>query len=150
MNLKKLGTLFVFVLLTGCAGEIPKLGVVTGKLMQCPTKPNCINSQVSDDEHFIEPIISNKNPLQTKEQLIKILNDTKNSIIKEATNDYIRVEFVSTVFGFVDDVEFYFPTKNSKKVIVHVRSASRVGHSDFGVNRKRIEEIRNQLKLSDG
>ena len=68
MNLNKLGILIIFVFLSGCAGKTPKLGVETGQLLQCPTKPNCVNSQVSDNEHFIEPIISNKTQLKTKEQ----------------------------------------------------------------------------------
>lgn len=150
MNLKKRGAFIIFLLLTGCAGEIPKLGVETGKLIQCPTKPNCVNSQVADNEHFIEPIFSNQTQVQIKQQLIKMLNNMKNAEIKEVKNDYIRVEFVSLVFRFVDDVEFYFPATNSNTVIIHVRSASRVGRSDFGVNRKRIEVIRNQLSLSNG
>lgn len=54
------------------------------------------------------------------------------------------------VFRFVDDVEFYFPETTSKEIIIHVRSASRIGYSDFGVNRKRIEDIRKKLKLSNG
>lgn len=149
MNLQKMGVLIFFVLLTGCAGNKPTLGVETGTLIPCPTNPNCVNSQVSDNEHFIEPIIVNKTQLQTKEQLIEILLDTKNAEIKAVKDDYVRVEFVSVVFRFVDDVEFYFPATNSKQTTIHVRSASRVGRSDFGVNRKRIEAIRNQLSFSN-
>lgn len=61
-------------------------------------------------------------------------------------DNYIRAEFVSKIFRFVDDVEFYFPDKKSKELLIHVRSASRVGYSDLGVNRKRIEQIRRKLK----
>ena len=66
--------------------------------------------------------------------------------IKVVEDNYIRAEFTSKVFRFVDDVEFYFPDTKSKETIIHVRSASRVGHSDFGVNRKRIEQIRSKYK----
>ena len=48
---------------------------------------------------------------------------------------------------FVDDVEFYFPSTTSDNITIHVRSASRIGESDFGVNRERIEQIRNNVKL---
>ncbi|MFT6907625.1 MAG: hypothetical protein ACJAS1_004309 [Oleiphilaceae bacterium] len=150
MNDKILIILTSFLLLTGCTGKMPKLGVETGQLVQCPTKPNCVNSQAKDNEHFIEPILSTKTQLQTKEQLLKILNDIKRSEIKVIESDYIRAEFISMVFRFVDDVEFYFPETTSKEIIIHVRSASRIGHSDFGVNRKRIEEIRKKFKLSNG
>ncbi len=145
MNFKKIGSLIIVVFLTGCAGETPILGVTAGKLIPCPDKPNCVNSQIVDNEHFIKPIIISKTHIEPKEQLTHIINGIKSAEIKEVKNDYLRVEFVSAVFGFVDDVEFYFPASTSNKVVVDVRSASRVGHSDFGVNRKRIEEIRNKL-----
>ena len=53
--------------------------------------------------------------------------------------DYIHAEFRSLVFQFVDDVEFYFPPEKS---IIHVKSASRSGYYDFGVNRRRVERVR--------
>ena len=59
--------------------------------------------------------------------------------------DYLYAEYSSALFGFVDDVEFYFPPETH---IIHVRSASRLGHSDLGVNRKRIEAIRARLLRS--
>jgi uncharacterized protein (DUF1499 family) len=53
---------------------------------------------------------------------------------------YLHATFASPLFGFVDDLE-----ARRKGEIIHVRSASRVGHSDFGANRRRIERIRHQL-----
>jgi len=137
--------LVLVMLLAGCAGEKPTLGIELGKLRQCPSTPNCVNSQISDNEHFIEPIISHETILLTKKNIIRILGGMKNAQIKEVKSDYISVEFISSIFRFVDDVEFYFSVTNTKKVIVHVRSASRVGRSDFGVNRERIEKIRSQM-----
>lgn len=149
MNKKSLIVLTIFLLLTGCSGNMPKLGVEKGLLMQCSTKPNCVSSQANDNEHYIEPIVSTKTQLQTKEQLLKILNDMKRSEVKVIESDYIRAEFISMIFRFVDDVEFYFPETTAKEISIHVRSASRVGHSDLGVNRKRIEEIRNKFKQNN-
>jgi len=57
----------------------------------------------------------------------------------------MRVEFTSALFRFVDDVEFYFMKKQADTTIIHIRSASRIGYSDLGVNRKRIEKIRNKF-----
>ncbi len=145
MNKIILIVLTSFLLLTGCTGKMPKLGVEAGQLMQCSTKPNCVNSQAQDKEHFIEPILTTRTQVETKEHILKILNEIKRSETKVIENDYIRAEFTSMVFRFVDDVEFYFPATESKETLIHVRSASRVGHSDFGVNRKRIEEIRNKF-----
>ncbi len=61
----------------------------------------------------------------------------------EQTNNYIHTLSRSRIFKFVDDVEFYFPPNES---VIHLRSASRVGQSDLGVNRRRLEQIRLALR----
>ncbi len=71
---------------------------------------------------------------------------TMSKTTKVVQENYIRVEFTSLIFRFVDDVEFYFPTAENEKMIIHIRSASRIGYSDFGANRKRIEQIRKKLR----
>jgi uncharacterized protein (DUF1499 family) len=134
------------ILLTGCTGVIPKFGIEDGQLTQCPTTPNCVNSQAEDKKHYIEPILTTGTPLEVKNTILKILNELKRSKIIVAEDNYIRAEFTSKVIRFVDDVEFYFSDTKSKEMIINVRSASRVGHSDLGVNRKRIEQIRNKFK----
>lgn len=145
MNNILLIVLISFLYLEGCTGEMPKLGVESGQLVQCPTKPNCVNSQVKGNKNFIEPIIFIATQLETKERILKILNEIKRTEIKVIENDYIRAEFTSLVLRFVDDVEFYFPETESKEMLIHIRSASRVGYSDFGVNQKRIESIRDNF-----
>ena len=80
---------------------------------------------------------------------MEIVKEWKHAKIIVAQKNYIRVEFISNVFRFVDDVEFYFPETKEKEIIIHIRSASRIGHSDFGVNRKRIEQIRSKLKVNN-
>ena len=138
--------LTILILLTGCTGVIPKLGIENGQLIQCPTTPNCVNSQAKDKKHYIEPILMTGTPLEGKNHILKILNELKRTKIIVAEDHYIRVEFISKVFRFIDDLEFYFPNTKSKEMTIHVRSASRVGYSDFGVNRKRIEQIRSKFK----
>jgi uncharacterized protein (DUF1499 family) len=61
----------------------------------------------------------------------------------EQTDDYIHALSKSRIFKFVDDVEFYLPPNES---VIHLRSASRVGESDLGVNRRRVEQIRLALR----
>ena len=134
------------ILLTGCTETISKLGIENGQLKECPATPNCVNSQAKDKNHFIEPILTTGPPLEAKKHILNILKELRRSNIKVVEDNYIRAEFTSSVFRFVDDVEFYFPDTKSKKRIIHVRSASRIGHSDLGVNRKRIEQIRSKLK----
>ena len=125
---------------------MPKLGIENGQLAQCPASPNCVNSQAKDQKHFIEPIQISGTPSETRNHILIILKELNRSKIITAEDNYIRAEFSSRVFGFVDDIEFYFPDTNSTNTIIHVRSASRVGYWDFGVNRKRIEQVRNRLK----
>ena len=146
MNKQIMIVLTSLIFFTGCTGVIPKLGIENGQLIQCPTTPNCVNSQAKDKKHYIEPILMTGTPLEVKNHILKILNELKRAKIIVAEDHYIRVEFISRVFRFIDDLEFYFPNTKSKEMTIHVRSASRVGHSDFGVNRKRIEQIRSKFK----
>ena len=146
MNKQFMMVLTSLIFFTGCTGVIPKLGIENGQLIQCPTTPNCVNSQAKDKKHYIEPILMTGTPLEVKNHILKILNELKRAKIIVAEDHYIRVEFISKVFRFIDDLEFYFPNTKSKEMTIHVRSASRVGHSDFGVNRKRIEQIRSKFK----
>jgi uncharacterized protein (DUF1499 family) len=131
--------------LTGCSGAKPELGISDNHLMECPKTPNCVSSHAKDDKHYIQPILFIGTLQEAQSQLLEMLTGWKVAEIVVSQDNYIRAKFTSMVFRFVDDVEFYFPEAESKEVIIHVRSASRVGRSDFGVNRKRIEQIRDGL-----
>ncbi len=128
------------------AGTPPtNLGIHDGKLAACPSTPNCVSSQApaSDVAHAIAPIEFGGEASATIENLKLVLKNTPSTnIITEANNNYLYAEFTSKLMGFVDDVEFYLD--DSSKTI-QVRSASRLGESDLGVNRQRIEEIRTKL-----
>jgi uncharacterized protein (DUF1499 family) len=147
--MNKLQTMLAgLILLSGCSGSIPTLGVTDGRLAPCPASPNCVSSQASDAEHFIQPIrvIGTLGDIQNR--LVRILESADRIKIVTIQDDYIRAEFKSALFRFVDDVEFLFREPNGTETIIDVRSASRVGHSDLGVNRKRIEKIRRQLGMT--
>ena len=112
-------------------GELP--------LAPCPESPNCVSSINTKNKHFIEPLRYSATRESAYLKLTTIIaSQPRTRIVTEQAN-YIHAEFKSRVFGFVDDVEFYFPTDQS---VIHVRSASRTGYYDFGVNRRRIENIR--------
>ena len=113
------------------------LGVKDGKLAPCPSSPNCVSSQSEDPQSKIDPL-----PLISIADLKTIVANMDRTTIIEETDNYLYAEFKSNLMGYVDDVEFY---RDSDANVVHVRSASRLGKSDLGVNRKRIEEIRSQL-----
>lgn len=139
-------TISSLMLLMGCSGTSPKLGTDNKQLLACPDKPNCVSSYETDEEHSIAPLTYQGDQQATQAQLLKVIEDYKGAKIITNNEHYIRAEFTSLIFRFVDDVEFYFPEVSENETIIHVRSASRIGHSDLGANRKRIETIRSQLK----
>ncbi|ACB49404.1 DUF1499-containing protein [Crocosphaera subtropica ATCC 51142] len=117
------------------------LGVKNGQLTACPGTPNCVNSQSSDPQSKIAPL-----PMISITELKKIIESMERTTIIEETNDYLYAEFKTPLMGFVDDVEFYL---DSDQNVIHVRSASRLGKSDLGVNRKRVEEIRSKIEANN-
>ncbi|PSB00980.1 DUF1499 domain-containing protein [Merismopedia glauca] len=120
------------------------LGVKDGKLAPCPSSPNCVSSQApsSDKQHWIEPISFRSTPETALANLKSVVQGMKGAEIISETGDYLYAEFTSALMGYVDDVEFYLDRNGG---VIHVRSASRLGKSDLGVNRKRVEEIRSQF-----
>lgn len=123
------------------AGSQPiNLGLHEGKLLSCPATPNCVNSQANDTTHAIAALPLAKDPTLTMTALQRVVQGMPRSKTIEATDTYLYVQFTSKLMGFVDDVEFFVDGK-----AVQVRSASRLGESDLGVNRQRIEEIRSEL-----
>jgi uncharacterized protein (DUF1499 family) len=133
------------LLLAGCAGPMHDLGVDNGELAPCPETPNCVSSQAADEKHTIQPIRFNGTLPEARARLLQILDSMKRTTIVTAQDHYIRAEVSSAVFRFVDDVEFFLPDDPNGEKVIHVRSASRKGNSDFGVNRKRVEWIRSRF-----
>ena len=125
------------------AGKRPtNLGVQSGKLAPCPSTPNCVNSQSQDSEHKIEPLTYNSSAAQAIADLKTVIQSFPKTKIVAETDNYLYAEFTIKLIGFVDDVEFYI---DDAAKTIHVRSASRLGQSDLGVNRKRIETLRAKL-----
>ncbi len=131
------GTMF---LLSLTSSPPANLGVRQGRLVKCPESPNCVSTQAEDQEHWIAPMTvsqKSKDSIETLEAIV--LQMPRTQIVLKA-DDYLRAEFRSALFRFVDDVEFYAEAASGR---IHFRSASRVGRSDLGVNRARMEKIRN-------
>ena len=125
------------------------LGVNNGKLAACPNSPNCVSSQSpsSDETHFIQPLkYSSTSEKALADLKAAIASEDRTKIINESS-DYLYAEFKSALMGFVDDVEFYLDSSSNT---IHVRSASRLGQSDLGVNRKRVETIRSKFNQMQG
>ena len=109
----------------------------------CPSTPNCVSSLASEEKQFIEPFRYTSSYQAAYEVLTGILEAEPRATITDRQAHLIQSEFKSKVFGFVDDVTFFFASRQS---VIHVRSASRQGRYDFGANRKRLERLRSQLQ----
>lgn len=144
---KSLGAVICLsVFITGCTGQRPDtIGVRNGRLAPCPDTPNCVASQDADEKHHIEAISYKTSKAEAFARLRQIVSSRKRVTLIQESNDYLHAEFRSRIMRFADDVEFYLP---DGEPVIHVRSASRVGYSDLGANRKRIEHIRSLFKAS--
>jgi uncharacterized protein (DUF1499 family) len=120
------------------------LGVMSGRLAPCKRTPNCVSSQAdrSDQEHYIAPIAFKGTTAQAMAAARKAIESMERSTIVHEEPGYAYAEFRSKLLGYVDDVELLY---DDNAGVFHVRSASRLGRRDFGVNRKRVEEIRRLL-----
>lgn len=116
-------------------------GVINGKLAACPNSPNCVVSFKYENDHYVRPLgVNASTKEEAKHKLMKVLRTLKKTKVVRNEGDYIHVEFRTTI-GFVDDVEFYVLDNHT----IGVRSASRMGFTDFGKNEKRVESLRNRL-----
>ena len=139
MKIKHPWALLGLILFSGCAGKPPEdLGLAGGRFLPCPNSPNCVSTQDDDARHVINPLPFLGTKEESRTRILKILDGMKRTTIVKKAENYLHAECMSAVFRFVDDVEFYFDDTNQ---VVHYRSASRVGYYDFGMNRKRMENI---------
>ena len=113
-------------------------GITDGKFHLCPNSPNCVSTQSSDERHKMTPLSYSTSLEKAKNKILKIIDSLKRTKIITDTKKYIHIEFRTALFRFVDDVEFYF---DDSEKFIHFRSAARLGYSDMGVNRKRMENI---------
>ena len=120
-------------------GPHTELGVIEGRLTAVPDSPNAVSSYALSTEHAMEPISfagSSKQALGRVRTLVESMPRARIVVIKD---NYLRAKFESSFFRFVDDVEFLIQEATS---VIHFRSASRLGHSDLGANRARMEKIK--------
>ena len=127
----------------GSAGRPHNLGLKNNMLLPCPKSPNCVLSQASDAKHKIKPIYYATSVEAAKERLNQVILSISDARIITQNEVYWHVEFTTRWLRFIDDVEFYFP---ESEALIHLRSASRSGYWDLGVNRKRTKEIRSRFE----
>ena len=162
----------LLVFFAGCSiGGAGHVGLRDGKLSECPDSPNCVSSQTAKKDHFIDPLSYNGSYPEAKHALLSVISSLPRTKIIIDNELYVHVTFTSRLMRFVDDVEFLFDDTNHGYLPsaardcstcqchraahmplefhnkqIHVRSASRVGYSDLGVNRKRVEDLRKRLQ----
>ena len=115
------------------------LGVTGGRLAAPPPSPNCVSSDCDDDEHGIEPFAIDGSAAEAWAAICYAVAALPRTTTITRTDDYLHAECRSRIFRFVDDLELHLRADDG---IIAVRSASRVGNSDLGVNRKRVDSLR--------
>ncbi len=135
-----LSTLFYFFYLGYKSQSGTANGVLSSKLTPCANKPNCICTEFVDDKsHYIDAIKYSGESIESIADAIR----ASGGIIINTQSSYIAATYTSNIFRYVDDFEVRIDSENQ---LIHVRSASRVGHSDMGANLKRINEFNNKLR----
>ncbi len=150
-------TIAVLALLAGQIGLFRgtppgDLGVHAGKLKQPSETANSVSSQALQwaghaqrEQAHIAPLAVRGDASTTMARLQALLQAEPGVTIVDSRSDYLYVRFETRFMKFVDDVEFWFDAGSG---VIQVRSASRLGRSDFGVNRRRIEDLREKLATS--
>lgn len=119
---------------------------IPDSLKECPGSPNCVSSEPADPKHRVDPFRLKGDPAKSWPAIIRVVRSMPRTEVVSATDQYIRTECKSRIFRFVDDLELLLKPAAG---IVSVRSASRSGYYDFGVNRKRIEYLRQALRAEN-
>lgn len=112
-----------------------------GNLTPCPASPNCISTAGTDQQHRIEP--PEGDAAANFSRLRQQVAADKNARIVTENKSYLHAEYRSRLLGFTDDLEVLVDSGQNK---LQLRSASRLGYSDFGVNRKRMESLLKSLE----
>lgn len=135
-------TIGILISLSMASRRRPPLGVLDGKLRPCGPSPNCVCSQQPDEEHRIDPLTCRGDPQAEFRRLRDLVRSLPRTLLVEERDGYLRYEFVTPLVRYMDDVEFLL---DAQAGVIHVRSASRVGRSDFGANRSRVDDIRRRF-----
>ncbi len=136
-----LGALFA-IFSRACLGEGE---IDRNRIRACPPSPNCVSSRSADRDRYIGPLQIRVTSDKAWESLkASLAEEERIRVVEEVRGDgYLRAEATSLVFGFVDDVELQILPEDH---LIHLRSASRVGYWDLGVNRRRLERIAGRMR----
>lgn len=119
-------------------GEAP--GLVNGRLAPCSPKPNCVNSEEGTPaDKVVAPLVLSPTDPEADWRRLQEVITAHGGELKRVEDHYLAATFTSGLFGFVDDFE---ARRDDEAGLIRLRSASRVGTSDLGANRTRVEQLR--------
>ena len=120
-----------------------ELGVTAdGRLRPCPDKPNCVCTFASDSRHHMDGVGIHGSIAEAQAKVVRVVAELPRTTLISQKDGYLHFEFRTRLMRFVDDVEFLFDASSKT---MHFRSASRIGYSDFGVNRARMQDLKERL-----
>lgn len=137
--------LFGLAMLSLSSKAPQNLGAKNGRLRDCPSSPNCVCTQANDRDHQMPPLSFEGTPEEAMRGLESALAAVPGVKVVDRGENYLHAEATSRIFRFVDDIELLV---DPQQRVIHFRSASRVGHSDLGANRKRMERLREAFESS--
>ncbi|MDH4207187.1 MAG: DUF1499 domain-containing protein [Desulfobacteraceae bacterium] len=142
-----IGSLMLITILWGCSGNpTERQNSESSGFLDCPDTPNCVSSLAKNPKYRVEPFKLKKDPKTSWDIVQKTVGSLPRTKVVSADNSDIHAECRSMIFRFVDDLTLHLTPSNS---IIHIRSASRTGYSDLGVNRRRVEKLRKKLQQND-
>lgn len=108
-------------------------------LPDCPPTPNCVCSTASRNDQRVDPFTFTGDWQAARDRLVSLIQSLPRTRIVSIDGFLVHATFTTLIFRFVDDVHFLFEPATG---LIHLRSASRIGHSDLGTNRRRVEMLR--------
>ena len=121
----------------------PEIGLVGGTLRACPNSPNSVSSLAESEDQRVSPLPMMGDRDKSVEMLTQVIENMPRASVITVAGPYLHAEFQTRLLRFVDDVEFLI---DPDAKVIHIRSASRSGHSDLGVNRQRVEVLRREIQ----
>lgn len=141
------GSLILITILWGCSGNpTERQNSESSGLLDCPDTPNCVSSLAKNPKYRVEPFKLNKDLKTSWDMVQNTVGSLPRTKVVSADNNKIHAECRSMIFRFIDDLTLNLTPSNG---IIHIRSASRTGYSDLGVNRRRVENLRKKLQQKD-
>ena len=141
-------TALMMLMISGCSAVRSEdaAGTCSTHLLNCPESPNCVSTEAPDNRHKIDAFRLKGDFSKNWSEIQRVLAALPRCAVVKADETYLHATFKSRVFGFVDDLEFFLNPSNG---IISIRSAAQTGYWDFGVNRRRVEHLRQELRARE-